>query len=209
MWFLNPFSGLLVIHSLCLIHKKSWIQCRDKLGSGAWWSEVEQEESSPAATNNFHQNLAWTRILYHFAYLWRNLGKSHLLYNCYLFFVQASLFLCSICFCNLYPCLPFWHPIIVLAGSRVENILVVYRGWIPVWNWVSLDQFNDCAESMTTSKAIISFFSIMSQLDCWDQMRWLAQNKNAVNLKPKDPKALFKLSVKGIYSSKRLVVMML
>ena len=42
-------SGLLVTHSLCLIHRKSWIQCRDKLGSGAWWSEVEQEESSPAA----------------------------------------------------------------------------------------------------------------------------------------------------------------
>ena len=41
-------------------------------------------------------------------------------------------------------------------------------------------------------------------------MRWLAQYRNGVNhLKPKEPKALFKLSVKGIYSSKRVVVMIL
>ena len=123
----------------------------------------QEEENKPVITNRWHlltiSTKTWPEKGFIIVFWPIETGPTNLLYITYLFCVQFF-FGVSGYFCNMQPCLPFWNLIIVLPGARGENILVVYRGWIPVWTWASSDQYIDCTESMTTSKAPILPFPL-------------------------------------------------
>ena len=68
-------SALLVTHSLCLIHRKSGIQCREvRQWSIVKWSRAggakQTSHHQPlTSTKSFDQHLTWNRVHHYFAYL--------------------------------------------------------------------------------------------------------------------------------------------